>query len=500
MMLRIIRKFVFAVGMLLITFCNPQKNEETKQPNILFISVDDLRPDLGCYGNKTVHTPNLDNFASQAVLFKNHYVQVPTCGASRNCLLTGMRPYTRAQLNNNIIRNTISKEPEGENPETFIHHLKRNGYYTLGIGKISHYPDGLIYDKNVRTAQDDDLQGKRELPYSWNELTFDPGKWGTAWHAFFGYASGESRRSLDGQSKPYEKGMVDDLGYPDGLTAQLAIKKLRELKERQQPFFLGVGFFKPHLPFTAPDEYWDLYNRDSINISPVPDIPENINTASLHNNGEFHNYKKGEELPTINNRLSNDYARKLRQAYYSSISYVDRQIGHLIEEVENLGLENNTIIVVWGDHGWQLGDQRIWGKHTLFEKALKSVLIVKVPGVENHTVKQIVETVDIYPTLIELCNLDLAHPVDGKSLVNLIKNTGNEDEGVAYGYYRNGISLRTDRYRLTKYFRQEEPTIELYDHQNDPHESVNVADQYPEVVNELMPLLEKGNTGLYQNE
>ncbi len=206
-----------------------------------------------------------------------------------------------------------------------------------------------------------------ELPNSWNEMLFEPGKWGTGWNAFFGYADGTNRNELKGETKPYEGADVNDESYPDGLTANLAIKKLKELAVKDQPFFLGVGFFKPHLPFNAPKKYWDLYDESKIPLTPSPDIPNNVNPASLHASGEFNGYKLGEEKAALSKPLSDAYARKLKHAYYAGVSYIDAQVGKVFNELKQLGLDKNTIIVVWGDHGWHLGDDRVWGKHTIAE-------------------------------------------------------------------------------------------------------------------------------------
>jgi arylsulfatase A-like enzyme len=346
----------------------------------------------------------------------------------------------------------------------------------------------------------DPVGSERELPHSWNELVFDAGKWKTGWNAFFGYADGENRSSLQGKVKPYERGNVDDDGYVDGLTAGLAVKKLGELSKRKQPFFLGVGFFKPHLPFNAPAKYWDLYDESKIELTPSPDIPENVNKASLHKSGEFNSYLAGDENATLEKPLSDAYARKVRHAYFAAVSYVDAQIGKVLDELERLGLSDNTIVVVWGDHGWQLGDHRLWGKHTIFERALRSVLIVKMPKSlhAGTRIEKVVSSVDIYPTLMELCGTGMPFKTDGKSFAGLINNPSvNSWYEASYGYFNNGITLRTERYRLTKYFRKEEPTIELYDHLSDPNENRNIAGEHPEVVVQLMPVLQKGNTGLF---
>jgi len=489
---------VYITGIMFFITCQ-QKTEsgqesEKQKPNILFIAVDDLRSELGCYGNEQIKTPNLDQLASDGVLFTNHFVQVPTCGASRYCLLTGMRPKTRAHLYNNIFENEVADKPEGSLPESFIHHLRRNGYYTVGIGKISHSADGLVYGYN------DAPSDKRELPYSWHELVFDSSKWKSGWNAFFGYANGENRQSMNKQVKPYEAGNVGDDGYVDGITTQLALNKLRELKQNNKPFFMGLGFFKPHLPFNSPDTYWDLYTQDSIHISPNPFIPHNVNIKSLHESSEFNQYELGDEKAGLDHPVSDAYARKLRQAYYACVSYIDQQIGMLIDEIHALDLDENTIIIVWGDHGWHLGDQQMWGKHTLFENALRSTLIIKVPGKNNNgkVINSIVETVDIYPSILELCNIKAPYVLDGESFINVMIDQKARQNNVAYSYFRNGISLRTDQYRLTKYFRQEEPKIELYDHLDDPYETNNIASDNLEIVNKLMPLLEEGNTGIYE--
>jgi len=483
--------FLIVVLVLFMMDCLCAKD---RQSNILFIAVDDLRPELGCYGNTIIHTPNMDKLALEGSVFTNHFVQVPTCGASRYSLLTGMWPRKRSHLSNNVMVEELSGKSEGQVPETFIHQLRRNGYYTVGIGKISHSADGLVYGYN------DPVSTKRELPHSWNELLFNHGKWGTGWNAFFGYADGENRQSMKKQVKPFEEGPVGDMGYVDGLTADLAISKLQELKNMTQPFFLGVGFFKPHLPFNSPESYWDQYDRDSIPVSMNPDIPQNINLKSLHGSNEFNQYQLSDESASLYKPVSDNYARKLNHAYYACVTYIDHQIGRLIKELESLGIAENTIVIIWGDHGWHLGDQRIWGKHTIFENALRSVLIISAPGssAQGSRINAIVESVDIYPTLMELCNIDIPYPMDGESFVDLINGARSSENNVAYSYFNNGISLRTERYRLTKYFRPDEPTIELYDHLKDPYETINIADLESGIVDELLPILEKGNTGLYR--
>lgn len=465
-----------------------------QKPNVLFICIDDLRQELGCYGS-VVKTPNLDRLADKGSLFFHHYVQVPTSGASRSSMLTGRLPQKEQDLSNEACKTNLSGKSENEYPETMFHHLKRNGYYTVGIGKISHYVDGYLYGYTQPVST------RPELPYSWDEMLFDAGKWGTGWNAFFGYADGSNRQSRNKQVPPYECADVPDEGYPDGLTANLAIRKLQELSGKKKPFCLAVGFFKPHLPFTAPKKYWDLYDEASIPLSPSSDIPEGTHRFALHNSDEFNGYLSGDEKVTLDKKASDAYARKLRHAYFACISYVDAQVGKVLEELNRLGEADNTIVVVWGDHGWHLGDQRVWGKHTLMEVSLQSTLIVKAPhtreSIKNH---RIVSSIDIYPTLMELCNVSVPDSLDGHSFARLLNNpTEHSWQEVAYSYYNKGISVRTPECRLTRYWRKGEYTTELYDYSRSRFEVKNVFDSAKnKEVRKLMNIWEKGCTFSYQ--
>jgi arylsulfatase A-like enzyme len=488
------KKLLYLILTVLIftSACNSPEKKKKEPLNVLFIAIDDLRPELGCYGNEIIKSPNIDKLASEGVLFMKHYVQVPTCGASRYSMLTGQLPKTRKDLLNNACVTHITHKPESEKPETFIHYLRQNGYYTVGIGKVSHHPDGYVYGY---------LEPKsdvRELPYSWDEMLFNSGKWGTGNNAFFGYADGTNRNGLNNLVKPYEKGEVDDTGYVDGLTAQLAVKKLRELKKKDKPFLLAVGFFKPHLPFNSPAKYWDMYDEEKIPLAPVRRIPENSSPLSLHNSGEFNSYKLGDEKASLKGPVSEEYERKLRHAYFACVSYVDAQVGKVLDELKRLGLDKNTVVVVWGDHGWHLGDQLVWGKHTIFERAVKSTLIVKAPGMASGVKNEnVVSTIDLYPTISELCGLKSPGWVDGKSFVPLLKNDTDGWNNTAYSYFRNGISMRTPDYRFTVYFRNKKKVYELYDHTKTDIEAVNIAAEKPELIEKLLPEWQKGNTGLY---
>jgi len=223
-----------------------------------------------------------------------------------------------------------------------------------------------------------------------------------------------------------------------------------------------------------------------------------VNKASLHNSSEFGSYRLGDEDATIDHPVSDAYARTLRHAYFACVSYVDEQIGKLLDELERLGLSDNTIVVVWGDHGWHLGDFRIWGKHTMYEWALRSTLIVKYPKIKGKgECRQVVSSVDLYPTLMELCGIQTGYLLDGRSIVPLLNKPSHKWNGVAYSYWNRGITLRVNQYRLTKYFNGEEPEIEFYDHKIDPYEKLNVSNQASKKMKKLIPLLEKANTGYF---
>ena len=409
--------------------------------------------------------------------------------------MTGLRPKKNIHLSNKVFYSETANKKEKKIPESFAHHLKRNGYVTIGIGKLSHSVDGLVYGYEEKPSK------VKEMPHSWNRFIFNPGKWGNGWNAFFGYSSGENRQSLKNKVKPYESSEVLDTGYPDGLILKSAIKELNKLKNTEKPFLLGVGFFKPHLPFNSPKKYWDLYDQDSILTASDPFIPKNVDKKSLGSMGEFHNYQLSDETPTFDKPISNKYAKKLIHGYYASISYIDNLIGKLLRELESLNLDKNTMIIIWGDHGWHLGNDLKWGKHTLFERSLKSTLLIKIPENQNknNTINSIVETVDIYPTILEFCGIDAPYAMDGQSLIPLIKSKLHNHKGFAYSFWKNGVSLRTNRYRITKIFGNQLDQIQLFDHFIDPEENINIADKNFKIIDSLMPLIEKETPEFYLN-
>jgi len=383
------------------------------------------------------------------------------------------------------------KQPESAVPETFVHLFRRNGYYTVGIGKISHTPDGRIR-KDKKTL---------ELPYTWDEMVSEKGVWGGGFDTFFAYANGESRASMNHQVEPFECADIEDEGYPDGLNARLAVRKLQELSEKDQPFLLAVGFYKPHLPFNSPKKYWDLYNRNEIQLSPNPDAPDETVHRFVHASGEFfNNYKKHKDRGSAGKRISDDYARLIRHAYFAAVSYVDAQIGKVIKRLKDLGLNENTIVVVWGDHGWHLGDHTIWGKHSPFERSAHSPLIIRTPRMKHTGLNNsgLVETIDLYPTLCDLTEIEPPPGLDGKSMTTMLSDPDAPGKSAVYTYQRDRISMRTANYRMIVHTVQNRSIIALFDHQSDPLETKNIAFEKPQIVNRLLPLLQEGNAGFIQ--
>lgn len=483
--------FFYVVCLVFIFFSSCGKKDEAKiqQPNVLLLCVDDLRPELACYGNKQIISPNIDKLASEGCLFKHHYVQCAICGPSRSTLMTG-----KIEQGWDIWEGCREKGVEPKQAVSLPHLFKRNGYTTVGIGKITHQPGGVL----------DEKQTQHVIPFSWDTTYTAVGKWKTPWRAFFAYANGDAhntamRIGVDTPHLPFEKGDVEDEGYPDGLNALEAVNQLKHLKDENKPFFLAVGFFKPHLPCNAPKKYWDLYDPAKISLADNNYPPKDANTEYCVN--------KSPELtthypwPDGAGIVSTESARNQKHAYYACVSYIDAQVGKILDELNQQGLEENTIVVLWSDHGWHLGEHGIWGKMTNFNTATNSPLIIKTPGhISNAQITDaIVETVDIYPTLAELCGLKHRNDLDGKSLVPLLKN--NEAKSNSYArsfYYRNGAlgkTIKTENHRIVKWATETDSivAIELYDHSNDPQENVNIAHSHTELKDSLLILLESAN-------
>jgi arylsulfatase A-like enzyme len=450
------------------------------KPNILFISVDDLRPQLGCYGDKLIQSPNIDRIAARGIVFNKAYTQQAVCSPSRTAIMTGLRPdVTKVWDLDTHFR------PAQPDCITLPQHFKANGYQCEALSKIYHkghedgrswtaphwYPFGRSVDtdlvdwtKQIVTKHDVNV-----LEYSSPE------------------ANDTSVKKKDKEAKAgpsFEISSKDDSELPDGATAEEAVKRLATLKAKGQPFFLAVGFLKPHLPFVAPKKYWDLYDPNSIPLPAIDHLPEGAPPYVGHTNGEIHNYPgvpKEDPIPA-------DFAKNLRHGYYACISYMDAQVGKVLDALEKEGLADNTIIVLWGDHGWQLGDHGLWHKHTNFELATRAPLLISVPGSKTAGQKcsATVEFVDMYPTLAELCGLPNPTGLSGRSLKAFINNPSAPSTKVAISQYPKkapegqvmGYSIRNDRstfYRLRN--GSQVVGTELYDEQNDPNETVSLANK-----------------------
>ncbi len=478
------QKLLSVVGIFFLCCVVSLKLYGQKQPNILFISIDDLRPQLGAYGEQQMITPNLDALAASGRLFERHYVQVPTCGPSRACLLTGKNVIKKSDINHHHLALSLAGTEEPEYPETFIHHLKRNGYYTVGMGKISHNDNGHRKHEGKTVL---------ELPHSWDKFVNDTSSpWGGG--GLHAYANGK-RRTKDGDNPPFEFLDVPDEGYPDGWIANAATQQLETLAEQKHPFFMAVGFYKPHLPFCAPKKYWDMYDHSKINISPNPEAPRGVSDVFLHNSTEFFGQYNHPEQGGAGKRLSDDYAKDIVHANYAATTYTDAQVGKVLNKLKALNLDKNTIVIVWGDHGWHLGDHTIWGKHSTFDKALNSSLIIKTPQMKKSGIQTdgLVATVDLYPTICELAGVSVPKHLDGKSMVPLLNNPNGKGKKSVMSYWRNILSMRTDKYRMAVFNTENRQEIMLFDHRVDPNETENLASKRPKIVRRLLKKIKRDN-------
>ena len=447
------------------------------KPNVLFISIDDLRSDLGALGVAHAKTPQLDAFAGTARVFTRHYAQVPTCGASRCALLRGRYPTVPAHVGNNGIVQTHAEWGAQSLPAVF----REAGYRTLAVGKLTHYPGG-------RSGKGW-AEGPEELPGAWDRAWVPDSPWKSAEAMMHGYANGVARRS--GKSPPWEVHDGPDGAYPDAWVAADAVKTLRELAAQDGPWFFGVGFFKPHLPFAAPKRWHDLH------VAGVPDLKPAAAAkpawpSGWHKSGEFRsNYG---HAPGREPGADADYARLMRRAYAASVSYMDAQVGRVLDELRRLGLDENTIVVVWSDHGFLLGEHAIWGKHCLYEHALRSPLMIRHPGLpqSGRASHATVETVDLFPTLTDLCGVRVPASLDGRSLRPQLHDPAAPAAKPAHGFWTGGQrTVRTDRWRLIAHPAKgaDAPQVELFDYETDPDETRNHAAARPEMVAELLAQL-----------
>ncbi|MFC2102276.1 sulfatase [Bacteroidota bacterium] len=483
----------------------PEKEAAQNRPNILFIPVDDLRPDFGAYGNEFVKTPNIDLLAQQGVTFNRAYCQQAVCNPSRASLLTGLRPDSiqvwdlKASFRD-IVPDVVTL------PQFF----KDHGYTTIGIGKTFHnnlpdtiswtekpHIDGFPFDPDAVYANNENLQIQQakieKLKQAGKSRIDQLGHW---------YVKANATEIAD----------VDDDFYFDGAQTTLAIELLQDLAAQKEPFFLSVGYYRPHLPFNAPKKYWDLYNRDEIPLADNEFIPEGSPWYAVHGDAELRGYDDCRDLPLPTEKPWDEARqREIKHGYYASVSYIDAQIGRLLDELDRLGLAENTIVVLWGDHGWKLGEHNGWCKQGNYEIDTHSPLIVSGAGVKakGKTSEALTEFVDIYPSLCEMSGFEIPDHLQGTSFVPLLENPDLEWKTAAFSQFllgrygrtatikeeMMGYSIRTDQFRYVEWYQWNKAdgkkgellSRELFDHDNDPQENKNLAGnpEYKETVESL---------------
>ncbi|MFP4092570.1 MAG: sulfatase [Cyclobacteriaceae bacterium] len=441
---------------------------EDQKPNVLFIAVDDLRPELNFYGKSQVISPNIDQLASQSLVFTRAYCQVPVCGASRASLLTGLRP-----AHDRFLGYDTRVSEDAPEVLTLPQHFKDHSYHTISNGKVFHHLN--------------------DMDESWSEKPWHPNQDGTNWRDYVLEENvALASRSQRGNGPSYEIANVHDTAYFDGKTAEKTIADLKRLAAQDKPFFLAVGFLKPHLPFNAPKKYWDLYNEADLHPAKNNYQPRLAPDEAMHNWGELRNYT---DIPA-EGKLSETQARRMMQGYYACISYTDAQIGKVLDALEDLDLDKNTIVVLWGDHGWNLREHGLWCKHSNFESSLRAPLMVRVPEInKGATTAALTEFVDIYPSLCELAGLPVPHHIEGTSFVPLLSNPQQPWKQQVFSKYYDGYSVKDEQFRYTEWRNQEGKVYArmLYDHKADSLENMNVAEkaEYLDVVERMQQSLRK---------
>ena len=455
--------------------------------NVLFVPIDDLRPELGCYGNDLIKTPNIDRLARRSLVFRRAYCQAPVCGPSRASLLTGLRPdTTRVWGNRAHFREGL--------PDlvTLPQRFKQAGYHTEAIGKVEH---GKMTD----------------LP-SWSVPAWPPGGRQAGMQyidesSFAKMRSAEPSRTWAGGEIPtltwkkrdsWQAPDVPDNSLQDGQVADRAIAAMRKLQD--QPFFLGVGFQKPHLPFTAPKRYFDLYDPSSLPVPEDTHLPIGAPDTAFTRWQELRGYT---DIPD-GGPLPPGKARELIHGYYAATSYMDAQVGRVLRSLEDLGLAERTVVILFGDHGWHLGEQELWAKTTNYELAARAPLMLHVPGMWSAglSTDRIVEFVDMYPTLCEPCGIEPPPELEGTSMMPLLDDPRRPWKKAAFHQITRpyladrdwtwmGYSIRTPRHRYTEWVDRSRLVTarELYDLQASPFETVNLAGESEQA--ELVAALSK---------
>lgn len=482
-------RFTFFLLTLCFLFVNlsAKQSDKEKPKNVLMILVDDLKPTFGAYGTEWVHSPNMDKLAAKGMRFDRAYCNTAVCGPSRNNLLIGLRSTTTGLYT--LSQNFRKKMPESI---TLMQYFMQHGYRTEGVGKIFHIGHGNVGDDFSWSLP---FHPDKVIDYVLEEST--NGQL-TREEAYFSNQVLGNINSLP-RGAAWEKADVDDDAYADGRIALEGIRRLREAKKSDQPFFLALGFVKPHLPFCAPAKYWDLYDRSQFKLTerdiPPTGAPRYAGKPKASEIGNFKPVPSDGEIP-------DDMARTLNHGYYAALSYMDAQLGRVIDELERLGMAENTVIMLWGDHGYHFGDHGTWTKHTNYEQDNRIPLVFVSPDLiePGSSTDAFVETVDIFPTLAKLAGLPLPvvpQGLDGESLIPILMNEKNSIRNHAYHCFRRdkrlGRAIRTDRYRMVEWREFGAPLntaiYELYDYKEDKLESNNIADSNPKVLNQLKAIL-----------
>ena len=480
--------FLAFASVLTITQCVAEENQD--RPNILMILVDDLKPSLNVYGDEWVHSPNIDRLASRGIRFDMAYCNQAVCAPSRNNLMLGSRSTSLGIYG--LSTNFRSVEPAAITLPQFF---KQHGYHAAGVGKIFHIGHGNTDDAE---SWSEPFHPEKVIDYVLPEST---GGQLTREEAYFSNQVLDRIKSLP-RGAAWERADVSDDAYSDGRIAEEGIRRLRRAGSSDQPFFLALGFVKPHLPFCAPEKYWAVYDDVDLPLSQLKRFPIGAPSyAGKPKHGELNQYKPIPKKPPLDPKVE----RTLVQGYYASLSYMDAQVGRVLDELERLQLDQDTIVVLWGDHGYHLGDHGVWTKHTNYEQANRIPLLFAGPGVGEAVSSSaaLVETVDIYPTLAELAGLPKPlgpQPIDGLSLVPIFNGSLESVRDHAYHAFPRGggmlgRAIRTERYRLVEWKKfgaaNSSAEYELYDYRDDPFEMRNLAGERPILLKTLQRRLQK---------
>jgi iduronate 2-sulfatase len=468
-------------SLLLFSACVGTVAADQRRPNVLFIAVDDLRPELGCYGNRVVKSPHMDRLAARGVVFDRAYCAQAVCSPSRTAMMTGLRPDSTKVWDLNTHFRAAAPDCV-----TLPQYFKSQGWKCAALGKIYHngFEDGRSWSEPHWYPRGNAVDTD---PLDWTKRIVTKHAVSVTEYAN-PMAEGPARKNgkAPKQGPAFEVSPKVDDELPDGAVAAEAVKRIATLSKGAQPFFLAVGFVKPHLGFVAPKKYWDLYDPTQIPVPATDKLPRGTAEFVGHTNGELHAYPG---VPK-ENPIPAEFATKLRHGYYACISYTDAQVGRLLDALDAAGVADNTIIVLWGDHGWQLGDHGLWHKHTNFELAARAPLLISAPRLmtAGQKCEAPVEFVDVYPTLADLCDLTIPQGLAGKSLKVYLETPGAPMQKPALSQYPRssaehggalmGYSVRTERWRCTFWRKRggaEIKYVELYDEVNDPHETVNLA-------------------------